>query len=147
MTRDIIITFVSNIPDDVVYHANDLQHGKFQKNGNPAPTLFGTSNPRYSSSGQQVASLHKTTSSSYGVTGNITYQLPNNQGDLVFMFNNPYTQNGSGDPGNCWLYAAITNIPANSTTTYYALVTGIDMQPDPPFKEDTMKVTVTLYLA
>lgn len=144
MTRDINITVVSMIADDIEYVSDSISHGKVYNNY-PINTIYGTSNSLYSATGQMVIELHKTTGSSYGVTGNLTYQLPNAQGQLVLMFNNPYTQAGSGYNGNLWLYPAITNIPSGSTTTYYCSVSGLPMVLDPPLEEDTMDVTVTVY--
>lgn len=143
MTRDINITVVSNLTDDCVYMSHDLQHGKL-RDDYPKPTIFGKNNPQYNAGGQLIAKLHKSTGSTDGVTGNITYNLPNNSGDIVFMFNNPYDHKGSGFNGNCWLYPAIINIPAGSTTSYNAWADGVALYPDQPQMDDTMNITVYL---
>lgn len=144
MTRDINITIVNTLPNDIIYVSNDLSHGQMRSNY-PVSTIYGTNSSSHNSNGQMAVEMGKTTGSSYGVTGNVTYQLPNNQGLLVLMFNNPYSQQGSGYNGNCWLFSAITTIPADSTTTYYAVVSGLPVSVDPPYAEDTMDATVTVY--
>ena len=90
-----------------------------------------------------------------GSTGWVTYNLNNGQGQIVFMFNNPYSYDGAGSNGNCWFYAVIqgctagatdasVGLPVGENLNVYATVSGFDFNVTDPYNEDTMTVTVTI---
>lgn len=100
----------------------------------------------------EVFYMHKTTGSLYGVTGNVSYLLPNNA-RLTFMFNNPYTWQGSGETGNCWFYTVVNGVPSTGPEWYPEVQVEIcqkhqgdcaTMQLDPPTNNEVINAFVTI---
>ena len=84
----------------------------------------------------------------HGVTGVVSYQLPDNS-LLVIQYNVPETQNGSGSTKNVFYYAFIQN-PSDADKyippLYYVDYISADqlMNTDPPVIANS--VTITIYL-
>jgi hypothetical protein len=84
----------------------------------------------------------------YGSTGWVSYNLNNNQGQIIFMFNNPYNYEGKGNSGNCWFYAVIQGSSEQAVgrvLSVYATVSGFTFNADDPTNSDTMNITVNVY--
>ena len=78
-----------------------------------------------------------------GVTGYVTYTL-SDQAKLIFTFNNPYTQAGSGDRSNVWFYTCIQ--PADGKySDYYARTSGYNLDWQNPVYQETLNVVVDIY--
>lgn len=132
------------------YASDDISHGEFD-HGGTAPVNSINSGTKE----QTVFYIHKTTGSSHGCTGNVTYTLPDGS-SLVFMFNNPKSWDGSGETGNCWFYAAIDNITDSATNYYVTVDVSIcdkdgnncaGMALDPPTNNELINATVSIYSA
>jgi hypothetical protein len=89
--------------------------------------------------------IEKTSGGTEGTTGWVRYDLKNNQGQLVLMFNNPYDRAGKSSNSNCWFYAVIQGIDNEQLSMpqrVYASVSGFDFNLTDPAAEDEINVTV-----
>lgn len=113
-------------------------HGSFHTG--PATTLTANSSVT-------AFVVQKTSGSAYGSTGYVRYDLKNGQGQLVFMFNNPFDRVGSGSNSNCWFYAVIegANGGAIGTAPRFMVDTqGFTFNTCTPTVEDEMSITVSI---
>lgn len=115
---------------------NSWNNGKYTSNYNPNPATT-------IEAGATVVAFQTESDLTVGTQGYVIYDLGTGQGQLVIMHNNPSTKYGSANCDNCWVYAVI--IGPTETLNCYVEVSGFDMQLDPPYNEDSMNVTVSVY--
>jgi hypothetical protein len=136
MKRD-VQCFVTNNTDQSFYvQSKDLSHGETDTE----PQTIKANQPS-----TLIFHFHKTTDSTYGVTGSVTYELYD-KSILYFSFNCPYTQQGTEGEGNCFFYAGLQNVPTITTYTIACTVTidGNPMNASNPPKGGTMVANIVI---
>ena len=140
MTREVTCYITNNTSQQINLLNTNLQHGEFNNGGISPQTIS------LNAADQEVFYAHKTTGSVYGVTGSVTYSLPD-QTQMQLTFNCPFASQGPDGNSNCWFYAGLL-LNGNSWTSYYltcsVLIDGQPMSDGLPIDASSVVANITI---